>query len=38
VERELSQVFTLGEAAVTDGQVRLGGYSALAAQTPAPPR
>jgi maltooligosyltrehalose trehalohydrolase len=38
VERELSPVFTLGEAAVTDGRVRLGGYSALAAQTPAPPR
>jgi maltooligosyltrehalose trehalohydrolase len=38
VERELSPVFTLGEAEVTDGEVRLATYSALAAQTPGPPR
>jgi maltooligosyltrehalose trehalohydrolase len=38
VERELSPVLPMGETEVTDGQVRLGPYSALAAQTPGPPR
>jgi maltooligosyltrehalose trehalohydrolase len=38
VERELSPVITLGEAEVTDGQVRLGPHSAVAAHTPQPLR
>jgi maltooligosyltrehalose trehalohydrolase len=38
VERELSPVIVLGDSQVADGEVRLGPYSALAAQTPQPPR
>ena len=38
VERELSPVITLGEVEVSDGEVRLGPYGALAAQSPAPLR
>jgi maltooligosyltrehalose trehalohydrolase len=38
VGRELSPVIVLGKVEVADGKVRLGPYSALAAQTPQPPR
>ena len=38
VEQELFPIITLGEAEVTDGQVRLGPHSAVAAKTPQPLR
>jgi maltooligosyltrehalose trehalohydrolase len=38
VERELSPVLVLGEVEVAGTEVRLGPYSALAAQAPQPPR